>query len=181
MPARPCRTCAAVADVGDGYGGDRIDGVVATMLIQGTCRTEEEAFVRLLGHANWRVRRAAATQIGRLASLGDDTRLALLRSLEDRNEYVKETAAESLLKHELEREACHRALLHAAPEYGASAIWRGVQVMWNYELDPTEAIPLLEAEIAKESTPSIRKDLEKMIDRIRRNDPFVEPAQRRRR
>jgi HEAT repeat protein len=164
------------ADLSDSSDGDRIDRSVATMLIDGTCRTEEEAFIRMLSHPNWRARRSAAQELGRCRELSNVGEQALVAALEDSDEYVRETAAESLLDNGLEREACHRALLHPVPSNGRASMWAPVQIMWRYDLDPAEAIPSLEEELKTSPYPDGIRD---MISRIRRNDPFDNASPKR--
>jgi hypothetical protein len=92
----------ASADLSDEQSGDWIDAAVAKLLIEGKCASEEEAFGHMLRHSNWRARRAAATHLQDLSTIGQAGEASLLAAIDDPNEWVRWSVEAALRKHGVE-------------------------------------------------------------------------------
>ena len=145
--------------------GDFIEDRIAELLIEGSAGTREEAILALAKHRNWRVRRAAATEMGR-DEASDRWVRELVQLLADGSDFVRVTAAESLLKRGREREACHQALLAPAPASEWSHALDQVWIMWRYKLDPSPVLPQLQADLARATNPTVQQNYSRMISDI---------------
>jgi HEAT repeat protein len=149
----------------EGPRGDDYEERVAELLISGTCKSEDEARATLFSHPVWRVRRAAASGSWLDKNLDPKAVPYLLRALNDESSYVRQTAAETLLRHNVERDAAYQSLLR--PDPGQSDAWTRVQILWRYELDPKPVLPQLDAELAESDNPVVRQNIAHMIELVK--------------